>query len=103
MVEREESELNRTLFSAIVSLEGDRVGEMVEEWEGNIQWIAQSPYRIYHKRKKWFIGIKSFTPKELSDIGINISPIRLCAPRDRVENMSIKQNRLSEQHMSFPD
>lgn len=70
MVEREEGELNRTLFGAIVSLEGDRVGEIVEEWEGNIQWIAQSPYRIYHKRKKWFIGIKSFTPKELSDIGI---------------------------------
>lgn len=68
VIEREEGELNRTLFSAIVSLEGVKVEEIVDEWEGSIQWIAQSPYRIYHKRKNWFVGIKSFTPSELDDI-----------------------------------
>lgn len=68
VIEREEGDLNRTLFSAIVSLEGTRVEEIVDEWEGTIQWIAQSPYRIYHKRKNWFVGIKSFTPSELDDI-----------------------------------
>lgn len=68
VLEREQGEINRTLFSAIVSLEGSKCEEIVDEWEGTIQWIAQSPYRIYHKRKNWFIGIKSFTPSELSDI-----------------------------------
>lgn len=68
VIEREEGDLNRTLFSAIVSLEGTRVEEIVDEWEGTIQWIAQSPYRIYHKRKNWFVGIKSFTPSELDDV-----------------------------------
>lgn len=68
IIEREEGDLNQTLFSAIVSLEGTRVEEIVDEWEGTIQWIAQSPYRIYHKRKNWFVGIKSFTPSELDDI-----------------------------------
>lgn len=68
VIEREEGELNRTLFSAIVSLEGVKVEEIVDDWEGSIQWIAQSPYRIYHKRKNWFVGIKSFTPSELDDI-----------------------------------
>lgn len=68
IIEREEGDLNQTLFSAIVSLEGTKVEEIVDEWEGTIQWIAQSPYRIYHKRKNWFVGIKSFTPSELDDI-----------------------------------
>lgn len=68
VLEREQGEINRTLFSAIVSLEGSRWEEIVDEWEGVVQWTAQSPYRIYHKRKNWFIGIKSFTPSELSDV-----------------------------------
>ncbi|MBK5722981.1 peptide chain release factor H [Dysgonomonas sp. Marseille-P4677] len=68
VIEREEGELNRTLFSAIVSLEGSKVEKIIDEWEGTIQWIAQSSYRIYHKRKNWFVGVKSFTPNELSDI-----------------------------------
>lgn len=68
VLEREEGEMNRTLFSAIVSLEGSKIEEIVDEWEGTIQWIAQSPYRIYHKRKNWFVGVNSFTPTELSEI-----------------------------------
>lgn len=68
VVEREQGEINRTLFSAIVSLEGSKCEEIVDEWEGIIQWTAQSPYRIYHKRKNWFVGIKSFTPSELNDV-----------------------------------
>lgn len=67
VLEREQGEVNRTLFSAIVSLEGTKVDDIVDEWEGVVQWIAQSPYRIYHKRKNWFIGIKSFSPMELSN------------------------------------
>lgn len=68
VLEREEGEMNRTLFSAIVFLEGNKVDEIVDEWEGTIQWIAQSPYRIYHKRKNWFVGVNSFTPTELNEI-----------------------------------
>ena len=59
VLEREQGEINRTLFSAIISLEGNKIDEIVDEWEGVIQWTAQSPYRIYHKRKNWFVGIKS--------------------------------------------
>lgn len=68
VLEREPGEVNRTLLSAIVSLEGGKCEEIAEEWEGTVLWIAQSPYRIYHKRKNWFVGIKSFTPSELSEI-----------------------------------
>ncbi len=68
VIEREEGEMNRTLFSTIVSLEGNKIEVMIDEWEGTIQWIAQSPYRIHHKRKNWFVGVKSFTPSELSAV-----------------------------------
>lgn len=68
VIEREEGDINRTLFSAIVFLEGSKVDDIVDEWEGTIQWIAQSPYRIYHKRKNWFVGVNSFTSTELSEI-----------------------------------
>ena len=68
VIEREEGDMNRTLFSAIIYLEGRKLNEIVDEWEGTIQWIAQSPYRIYHKRKNWFVGVNSFTLTELSEI-----------------------------------
>lgn len=68
ILERELGDINRTLFSAVISLEGNKSEEIVDEWEGTVLWIAQSPYRIYHKRKNWFVGIKSFTPSELGDI-----------------------------------
>lgn len=70
VIDQEEGEINRTLFSSIISLEGGRVEDLIDEWEGTVQWIAQSPYRIYHKRKNWFVGIKSFTSAELSEIDI---------------------------------
>lgn len=68
VIEREQGDMNRTLYSAIVLLEGRKVDEIVDEWEGTIQWIAQSPYRIYHKRKNWFVGVNSFTPTELGEV-----------------------------------
>jgi len=68
VIERVEGEINRTLFSAVVSLEGNKSEGIVDEWEGTIQWIAQSPYRIYHKRKNWFVGVNSFISSELNEI-----------------------------------
>jgi len=68
VIEREEGEINRTLFSAVISIEGEKCKEIAEEWEGTIQWVAQSPYRIYHKRKNWFVGVNSFISSELNEI-----------------------------------
>ncbi|MCD8177432.1 MAG: peptide chain release factor H [Tannerellaceae bacterium] len=57
VVEREPGTINRTLFSALLMLAGNGSHELAQEWAGTIQWIAQSPYRIYHKRKNWFVGV----------------------------------------------
>ena len=59
MIEREVGPVNRTLLSATIALQGAASGELADEWEGTVQWIAQSPYRIYHKRKNWFVGVHS--------------------------------------------
>ncbi len=67
VLEREQGVINRTLFSATLSIGGKEYEDIVKEWEGTIQWIAQSPYRIYHKRKNWFIGVNSFIVPDIKD------------------------------------
>ena len=67
VLDREQGTINRTLFSATLSLSGKRWKDIVDEWAGTIQWIAQSPYRIYHKRKNWFVGVKSFSLPDTVD------------------------------------
>lgn len=61
VIDRENGPLNRTLLSATLSIEGKNTNDIISEWEGTIQWIAKSPYRIYHKRKNWFIGVQTFS------------------------------------------
>lgn len=46
-----------TLFSALLLVKGQNATTFCDAWTGTIQWIAQSPYRKYHKRKNWFVGI----------------------------------------------
>ncbi|MCL2649865.1 MAG: peptide chain release factor H [Candidatus Azobacteroides sp.] len=59
VIEREEGEINRTLLSAILFLAGENLESFVDSWEGTVLWISQSPYRKFHKRKNWFIGVQS--------------------------------------------
>lgn len=68
VMDREPGEINRTLYSALLSIEGDKCEEVIKEWKGTVQWIAQSPYRIYHKRKNWFIAVNTFEVPDVKDI-----------------------------------
>ena len=43
--------------SAIVVIHGDAAAAFARPWLGSIQWVAQSPLRLHHKRKNWFIGV----------------------------------------------
>jgi peptide chain release factor len=47
-----------TLHSCTLKLKGTIPEELIREWEGSVQWIAQSPYRQGHKRKNWFVGVE---------------------------------------------
>ena len=83
VLDREPGVINRTLFSATLSVEGKGSEDIVKEWEGTVQWIAQSPYRVFHKRKNWFIGIKTFrTPdmKTFNDKDFSYQTLRASGP-----------------------
>ena len=80
---RELGPMNRTLASAVISLKGKGSEELTNEWKGSILWIAQSPYRIYHKRKNWFVGVNSYKLPEtmhLNDKDISYQTLRASGP-----------------------
>jgi peptide chain release factor len=56
-------DLDRTLLSSTLLIEGDDLNSMVTDWEGPIQWISKSPYRPMNKRKNWFVGVSFFDIK----------------------------------------
>lgn len=57
MIESVKGNIAGTLLSAMILIKGKGANAFCRQWEGSIQWIAQSPYRKYHKRKNWFVGV----------------------------------------------
>ena len=51
---------NRTLSSAILEIAGEELEKFLRPWLGTIQWIGKSPFRKFHKRKNWFVGMTEF-------------------------------------------
>lgn len=53
-----------SLRSALLELTTDKnedaVQNLAQAWEGSLLWICNSPYRLGHKRKNWFLGCKVF-------------------------------------------
>jgi len=60
IIERVAGIENGTLGSVCLKVEGKNAAEFSQSWQGSLLWIAQSPYRKFHKRKNWFIGIHVF-------------------------------------------
>lgn len=52
-----EPSLHKETYLSISLLIKDNAAQIQNEWEGSIQWIAESPYRHHHKRKNWFVNI----------------------------------------------
>lgn len=65
VLESKVGDLNRTLSSVTIMAAGSGLDTFIKEWTGTVQWIAQSPYRKYHKRKNWFVGIAAFDTQHL--------------------------------------
>ena len=59
------AEKKGTLQSCTLKIKGTLNDSFIKEWQGTIQWIAQSPYRPSHKRKNWFVGLEI---KEVNDV-----------------------------------
>ena len=78
VLENVKAEHEGTLLSATLIVEADNLDAFIAEWQGTIQWIAQSPFRKYHKRKNWFIGVAVFDIKELMPWNIKEVKLETC-------------------------
>ncbi|MCI2228223.1 peptide chain release factor H [Polaribacter sp. MSW13] len=47
---------NGTIQSVSMQLKGNQLADFLQYWIGSIQWIGNSSFRKYNKRKNWFIG-----------------------------------------------
>ena len=53
-----------TLLSALIHINGSEALRFATGYEGTIQWIGPSPFRLGHKRKNWFVGVqRALTPE----------------------------------------
>lgn len=77
LLESKPAETGGTLLSATMLATGE-LEAFTREWTGTVQWIAQSPYRKYHKRKNWFIGISAFDSKELMQWDLKDVKLETC-------------------------
>lgn len=60
IIEAEPSPVKGNIRSALLALEGEGVKAAADSWTGVIQWVWRSTYRPHHKRKNWFVSIKTY-------------------------------------------
>ena len=69
MVEHEDGPHDGCMFSATLAVEGEDTGILTSGWEGPVLWVAQkNPFRPWHRRKNWFVGVHAFKPLETSKV-----------------------------------
>ena len=59
-ISRNQGQEPGTINSCLLKLSGGEVVTVIRLWEGTVQWIGKSPYRKFHKRKNWFVGVSVF-------------------------------------------
>ena len=75
VLDRAKGDEKNTLQSALLKIEGKLVSKFLQDWEGTVLWIGQSPYRKFHKRKNWFVGINVVSDGVVNDFVVNESDI----------------------------
>lgn len=61
---------NGTVQSVTLHLSGCNLST-VDSWIGTIQYVGQSQFRKFHKRKNWFIGIYESEVNKATDFDLN--------------------------------
>ena len=63
IAEHQDGPQSGCMFSATLVITGEKTEAFTKGWEGSILWIARkNPYRPWHRRKNWFVGVHSFKP-----------------------------------------
>jgi peptide chain release factor len=80
VIEAVPGDIPETLDSLLLEFAGPGADAFVEKIQGTMLWIGKSPFRPYHKRKNWFIGVNIVEPPET--VAVNPGDIRyetMCA------------------------
>jgi len=65
IVEHEDGPQDGCMYSATLSVVSQNITPFIKEWEGSVLWVAQkNPFRPWHRRKNWFVGVHFFQPME---------------------------------------
>ena len=65
IIEHEDGPQDGCMFSATLSVACEDITPFTKEWEGSVLWVAQkNPFRPWHRRKNWFVGVHFFQPME---------------------------------------
>lgn len=63
IAEHKDSPHDGCMFSATLVVTGQNINELTKVWEGSVLWVAQkNPFRPWHRRKNWFVGVHAFRP-----------------------------------------
>lgn len=65
LISKEKSDHKNAFNSVVIRVNGGNTDTFLKEWIGTIQWVGQSPFRKYHKRKNWFVGIYEISTNKL--------------------------------------
>ena len=69
IVEHEDGPNDGCMFSATLAIEGESISALKDEWEGSVLWVAQkNPFRPWHRRKNYFVGVHFIKPLESAQI-----------------------------------
>ena len=84
LVEHEDGPNDGCMFSGTLIVKGENISILIDEWEGSVLWVAQkNPFRPWHRRKNWFVGIHAFMPLEkaqVSERDITYDTLRASGP-----------------------
>ena len=62
VIEEAPGGMSATLDSLLLEITGSDADAFVGKIQGTMLWIGKSPFRPYHKRKNWFIGVRIVDP-----------------------------------------
>ena len=84
IAEHEDGPQDDCMFSATLVVTGEDIQKLTQEWEGSVLWVAQkNPFRPWHRRKNWFVGVHSFKPMTanvINDRDISYETLRSSGP-----------------------